>query len=611
MDNRNGWVIIGTKLDSKQFEKDLANQQRELKKYEKEAEQLLTQKTKAEEKLKPYEDELALIQETTDEMLKQAQTKQEVDNILEIEQRNVEELNNKYSTQIEKLNTINKQLTTNATKQDLLKTKIGETTSLLSQARNYENINNSIKSVERSIGGVVKKVVRWGLAVFGIRGAYMAVRNAINVISQGDEQLKADLNYIKNIFAYALEPVVRRIVELAKTLVYYIGYLINAWFKYDIFANANKNLKKATGSAKDLKKQLAGFDEMNILSDNSGGGGATSKMNLDDFDAPNWLKLVGKYGKVLLPILGGIFGKLFKIKRLGIAIALYGIYETIKAIIDFAHDPNFKNFVGILEGIAITVIGIGVAIGSWPVILGGAIALIVLTLVKNIDKVRDAFKTLNAWLDEHVFTWLQEHFGVFGEFIYSRFKDVLVWLENTFVDVLAGIKRVVDGVVKIFNGDLWGGIADIFGGLFDILIAPFKEWYYDVKKKIIDLLDMLGLLSKKTVYAGGGAGAFGGGGSAGGRAKGGIFYPSKLPKLAVGGIINQPGRGIPYHGAYIGERGAEAVVPLTDSQQMALLGETIGRYVNINATVPVYVGNRMVARELKRINAEDNFAYNR
>jgi hypothetical protein len=51
------------------------------------------------------------------------------------------------------------------------------------------------------------------------------------------------------------------------------------WAHYDIFANANKNLKKASAGAKDLKKQLAGFDEMNVLSDSGGGGGATA-MNL-------------------------------------------------------------------------------------------------------------------------------------------------------------------------------------------------------------------------------------------------------------------------------------------------------------------------------------------
>ena len=49
---------------------------------------------------------------------------------------------------------------------------------------------------------------------------------------------------------------------------------------------------------------------------------------------------------------------------------------------------------------------------------------------------------------------------------------------------------------------------------------------------------------------------------------------------------------------------------MTDSQQMAMLGEAIGRYINVNATIPVYVGNRQIARELRKINAEDDFAFN-
>ena len=85
----------------------------------------------------------------------------------------------------------------------------------------------------------------------------------------------------------------------------------------------------------------------------------------------------------------------------------------------------------------------------------------------------------------------------------------------------------------------------------------------------------------------------------------------KIPRLATGGIINMPGRGVPIGGAIAGESGREGVIPLTDSQQMALLGEAIGKYININATVPVYVGNRQIAKEIKRINAEDDFAYNR
>ena len=90
-------------------------------------------------------------------------------------------------------------------------------------------------------------------------------------------------------------------------------------------------------------------------------------------------------------------------------------------------------------------------------------------------------------------------------------------------------------------------------------------------------------------------------------AKGSIIYP----KLAVGGIINQPGRGVAYNGAIIGERGAEAVLPLTDSQQMALLGEAIGKYITINANITNTMNGRIISKELQKIQNESDFAYNR
>lgn len=85
----------------------------------------------------------------------------------------------------------------------------------------------------------------------------------------------------------------------------------------------------------------------------------------------------------------------------------------------------------------------------------------------------------------------------------------------------------------------------------------------------------------------------------------GITFPTI--KLAKGGIINQPNRGV----AIGGEGGPEGVIPLTDSQQMSILGEAIGKYVTINATIPVYAYSRQVDRKVERIRAEDNFAGNK
>ena len=81
--------------------------------------------------------------------------------------------------------------------------------------------------------------------------------------------------------------------------------------------------------------------------------------------------------------------------------------------------------------------------------------------------------------------------------------------------------------------------------------------------------------------------------------------------IEKGGIVNLPSRGIPVGSAIAGERGAEGVIPLTDSQQMALLGEAIGRYITVNLTNVNQMNGRILSREIKRVENEDNFLFNR
>lgn len=82
--------------------------------------------------------------------------------------------------------------------------------------------------------------------------------------------------------------------------------------------------------------------------------------------------------------------------------------------------------------------------------------------------------------------------------------------------------------------------------------------------------------------------------------------------LARGGIINLPGAGVPLAGGVVGgERAAEGVIPLTDSQQMEILGEAIGKYITINASITNTMNGRVISRELQKINGENDFASNR
>lgn len=91
-----------------------------------------------------------------------------------------------------------------------------------------------------------------------------------------------------------------------------------------------------------------------------------------------------------------------------------------------------------------------------------------------------------------------------------------------------------------------------------------------------------------------------------------VNIPRFRPRLAVGGIINNPGRGVPIGGgsAIGGEAGREGVIPLTDSQAMEMLGKAIGRYITINANITNSMNGRVISRQLQKIQNDNAFAYN-
>ena len=59
-----------------------------------------------------------------------------------------------------------------------------------------------------------------------------------------------------------------------------------------------------------------------------------------------------------------------------------------------------------------------------------------------------------------------------------------------------------------------------------------------------------------------------------------------------------------------GESGREGILPLTDSQAMAQLGQEIGKNVIINLTNLTNLNGRVINREVKQVNAEHDFAFN-
>lgn len=84
----------------------------------------------------------------------------------------------------------------------------------------------------------------------------------------------------------------------------------------------------------------------------------------------------------------------------------------------------------------------------------------------------------------------------------------------------------------------------------------------------------------------------------------------KTTKMAVGGIVNNPGRGVSLHDIRTGESGAEGILPLTDPNAMSELGYAIGKWITVNLTNITKLDNRTISKEQKKINNETSFATN-
>ena len=622
-------------------------------------------------------------------------------------------------------------------------------------------IKGQIESIGSSIENVIRKVVGWGLAIFGIRSAYMFIRQEMGVLSQYNAKLGADMEYMRWSIATALAPVIEKIIQMAYKLLVYTAYILKAWTGIDLFANASasafERAKKATGGtadnlksagkeARDLKKTLAGFDEMNILQKDGstalgGGGGGIGasdfvapSLDLGDWkyvEIPEWIKWIADNGKLIANILGAIglaiasikigefFGKLIQgttgLTQFsgGIALVVGGLALLAGQIVNLILHYDTMNekqretaitlgtLGGAFTGLGVAMIAgasaMGIALGGLVGALVGLVAMVGVSIIKHeqerkaihdVEKqeksLKDAREAQRKTYDEYInavdretdaqrnLVKIQKETGISGAELYKQvqsgnltYKQMNETQKKVYKAYLDSINATKDlsEIEKQLNKDnqevlfsefkkkiAADDTGKSFGKMKEEIVKAWQEgklstkqatnlierlvadmstkntqkFYKDLPDAIKSGLDPNKYKSTWNKFKNWFTNAFAdlkpamkvGGtvyiqpGQKATFAKGGIIH-HKLPKLAPGGIINMPGRGVPLGSAIGGERGAEGVIPLTDSQQMTLLGEAIGKYININATVPVYVGNRQIAKEIRKINAEDDFAYNR
>ena len=668
-----GEITIGTKLDTDKFDRQISDLEKKIKK-EEDKKIVLGAKIEMQEEM--FEDAI----KKTDELGKKYLKLKEIQDAIAAgkatpQQRSIaQDIQNTYGnmTQLETsfLRALNKQDEINI-KTEQMKAKYQEINNKVSeykqkienvkiqkQVSDVDKLKNSFNSVGSSIQKSITNVARLALGIFGVRSAYLALRRASSDLASYDKQYAANLEYIRYALTQAIAPVLQWIVNLAATLLGYINAIMQGWFGINLFArgSAESFQKMKAGASgvskavKEIKKQLAGFDEINMLTDQSdtGTSAGAGGVGMPSFDlsamqgeVPEWLQWIINNKDLILAVLAGIASGLTAIKlgasgikALGIGVMVTGIIYTIQSLLKYLKDPSWENFGKVIQGIGIAIVGLGILIGNVPLIVAGAIVLIVGTIIKHWEEIKAFFQKGIDWL-KNKSDWVHKMFGdTIGNIYDITVKDlqlILNWFDMTFNN----IKQILDGIIQFVRGvftgnwrEAWEGVRKIFGGIFDwikntfftlidiawnglsrfaekignVVASIFKNIVNGVLRTIENVLNspirtinrLIGVIN----------------------AVPGINLNTlptfNLPRLKTGAIVNMPNRGTLVAGgsAIAGEAGHEGIIPLDDNQAMAQLGAEIGRNVVVNLTNITKVGNRQIAREMRRINAEDSFAYN-
>lgn len=152
-------------------------------------------------------------------------------------------------------------------------------------------VRNS-KGLKGSFGGALSSIKKIAPALLSARGIMGILRKSVSAYMEENESLKNTLNAAWSGIGNLLGPIITKLVNMLATALAYTTKFFGMFAGYG--NSVAKSMNKASGAAKkttkELKRQLAPFDELNQLSDNS--DKSKDSGTLPDVTLPDWAKQI-------------------------------------------------------------------------------------------------------------------------------------------------------------------------------------------------------------------------------------------------------------------------------------------------------------------------------
>lgn len=527
------------------MEKQLAKLKKEVSPLEKEYNNLMSKYNSYMDDVSKYSNVMNVVEPNSSEYGAAASALEMTKKQLAALEPRVEKIGNAYDAAEEPIRKLRKEIVdlkanmSSSTEVKLMERQIENMTSSLEKSKKQANElgisikkNLSFKAKLMGINGfdeVGKKVDKLKtrmarligtVAIFNlIRNKLTELRNSFTSLLKKNDSFSSSLNQIKANLMTAFAPIYNACLPAINSLMNTLSKLTGtiAVFVSGLFGTSLEDAKnQAEGLSKSLDDtakcgekasgSLASFDNLEVISDNSGSG-SSSKDNIDysgeitysqkllDIlnSITNW---VTDNSEIVIGFIGGVTGALVALKllgldpiqSLGIGIALAGAIILIQGIIDFIKDPSWENFGTILTGLSLILAGVAVAMlavnaanpVAWIMLAIAAVVALGAIIIKNWDSIKEVFSKIWSWISEKVIEPVKNGFASAGEFLKEKWNKIKEFFSGLWEGMKDGAKNAWEGIKKVFSTvatffkniftNAWEGVKKVFsvgGKIFD------------------------------------------------------------------------------------------------------------------------------------------------
>lgn len=517
MANADGSIIFSTEIDNKKAQAELDKLEKKIASLEIKASQAGAKKIPLEEQA----DALGVALDDAKQKLEALKASGASPGAIGAQSETVTSLQYQWDQVNNKIDRYNREIEKANGDIDVSKSRAGELAAQLASAgRNTEKMSAGVKKAEKSaktFASRMKSVVRSALVFTVITQALSKFRNWIGDVIKVSPEATAAIARLKGALLTLVQPLVNIIIPAFTKFVNIIAAIISKIAS--VFAvltgstvessraaakalNQQTSALNGTGAAaKEAKKQLLGFDEINQLTeDTSGGGGGGSGTIAPDFSAQEFdstfldtiLEKVGKIAADVWAIIEDVrdFVTDFLSGEWGDAIDDLGSFcrnvrDLIVDLLEFVDYIVGMGIDSIIEKFGLAETPIGDMLESIKGMFHDASEFIIALLNGDLDGMKES-------LDSFF-----EHYKNFGlsllDFANQGINSLLDWIDkatngrfkNEIATIRQFINSLVDSVKQIFGGLIdfisgmftgnwekaWNGIMNIFAGAWNGVIS--------------------------------------------------------------------------------------------------------------------------------------------